>query len=403
MQRLFPTLIIAVAAVTTQAFGFEAAPPSPAAGWLAPVALKGTNYTVRPTSRSDGAMRLFDVDTPYGAFSFEGVDFTRMRLHEIEAAGAIEQMSQSDRFNQAFGRAALGPLKLGADLVTNPVDTVGRTLGGVGNMVDRFGAGLANASADRDSLPDSLLGVSDTQRALAVELGVDPYTDFPPLAQRLKQMAGVMAGGGLPVKVGVSFIPGGVGVAVSSASTVEGAADSLRDKTAAQVIAEVRATLDKIGVPADSVSRFVENRNYTPADLLLTARALAQLGAQNTNVFVDHAAAVTTRTAAFYERRHAQLLAARNDALGGVTSFITVAGQPINLTRNGAVVVAVTFDEMSWTDRQERSFSAATATIKQTHPSATPLLASPGTLTPLAASEVGKLGWKVVKLKPLGR
>ena len=45
-----------------------------------------------------------------------------------------------------------------------------------------MGAGLANNRADRDSVVDSVLGVSDTQRELAVELDVDPYTDFPPLA-----------------------------------------------------------------------------------------------------------------------------------------------------------------------------------------------------------------------------
>ena len=106
-------------------------------------------------------------------------------------------------------------------------------------MFDRVGAELANNRADRDPLLESLLGVSDTQRQLAVELDVDPYTDFPPLAQRLKEMAGAMAAGGLPVKAGLALVPGGVGIAVSSVATVNSAKDALRDKTAAQVIAEV--------------------------------------------------------------------------------------------------------------------------------------------------------------------
>ena len=107
-------------------------------------------------------------------------------------------------------------------------------------MFDRAGAGLANTRADRDNLVESLLGVSDTQRELAVELGVDPYTDFPPLATRLKQMAGAMASGGLPVKAGLALIPGGAGIAVSSVSSVDNAKDSLRSKTPAQLIAETR-------------------------------------------------------------------------------------------------------------------------------------------------------------------
>ena len=66
-------------------------------------------------------------------------------------------MSQSNEFGKAFGRAALGPIKFGADLVTNPADTVQRSLSGIGNMFDRVGAGLSNSRADRDEVMDSLL------------------------------------------------------------------------------------------------------------------------------------------------------------------------------------------------------------------------------------------------------
>ena len=169
--------------------------------------VSGPNYTVKPTVRSDGVMRIFEVDTSYGKFTFDGVEFTKLRLHELEAAAAIEKMSQSEAFGQAFGRAALGPIKFGADLITKPADTVERSLSGIGNMLDRVGAGLSNTRADRDNVMESLLGVSDTQRQLAVELDVDPYTDFPPLAERLKQMAGAMAGGGLPVRAGLASFP----------------------------------------------------------------------------------------------------------------------------------------------------------------------------------------------------
>ena len=241
---------LALALLVTAAFGVITPPatalelpkPEPVEKFLGKAA-KGPNYTVKPLVRSDGVMRIFDVDTPYGQFSFDGVEFAKLRLHELNAVAALEKMSQSEAFGNAFGRAALGPIKFGADLITNPAGTVERSLNGIGNMFDRVGAGLANTRADRDSMMDSLLGVSDTQRELAVDLDVDPYTDFPPLAQRLKEMAGAMASGGLPIKAGLSLVPGGIGIAVSSVATVSDARDTLRSKTAAQVIAEVHATL----------------------------------------------------------------------------------------------------------------------------------------------------------------
>jgi hypothetical protein len=345
-------------------------------------------------------MRIFDVDTPYGNFAFDGVEFAKLRIHELNAIAAIEKMSQSEEFGKAFGRAALGPIKFGADLITNPAGTVERSLSGIGNMFDRVGAGLSNNRADRDGFVDSLIGVSDTQRELAVDLDVDPYTDFPPLAQKLKEMAGVMASGGLPIKAGLSFVPGGIGIAISSVATVSDARDTLRSKTAAQVIAETRATLLGLGIPDESISRLVENRNYTPADLLIMALALKKLNAENTTAFVDHVAGAGTRNVAFYHRRRAQILAARSNELGGIVSFVTFGGQPINITRNGNVVAAFTVDDIAWTDVQQRTFIAATAEIQRMKPGATPVLATTGAVTPMAAAEIGQRGWKIVHIKP---
>src|SRR5690349_167536 len=297
-QLFFPLAIMVPLAGLATAAVIEAPKPQPAQKYLGSK-VTGPNYTVKPTVRSDGVMRIFEVDTSYGKFTFDGVEFTKLRVHELEAAAAIEKMSQSEAFGQAFGRAALGPLKFGADLLTKPADTVERSLSGIGNMFDRVGAGLSNTRADRDNVVESLLGVSDTQRQLAVELDVDPYTDFPPLAERLKQMAGAMAGGGLPVRAGLALVPGGVGIAVSSVATVSDAKDTLRSKTAAQVIAETRTILASLDVPPPAIDRLVENRNFTPADLLIMARALKQLGADNTAVFVEHAAGAGSRNVAF--------------------------------------------------------------------------------------------------------
>ena len=385
-------------AMSLAAAALEVPKPEPATKYLGQ-ATSGSNYTVKPMVRSDGVMRIFDVDTPFGQFAFDGVEFAKLRLHELDAVAALDKMSQSDRMGSAFGRSVMGPVKFGADLITNPAGTVERSVNGVTNMIDRLGAGLANNRADRDSVVDSLLGVSDTQRELAVELDVDPYTDFPPLAQRLKQMAAAMAGAGLPVRAGLSMVPGGVGIAVSSVATVSSAKDMLRDRSAAQLITEVRAILLALDVPDETITRLVENRKFTPADLLIMALALKKLNAQNTEIFVERAATANTRNVAFYHRRRAQILAARSTELGGIVSFVSVGGQPINVARNGNLVAAFTVDDIAWTEIQQRTFVGATSEIRRTYPGKTPILATTGAVSPMAAGEIGKLGWKIVQLK----
>ncbi len=386
-------------AMSSTVAALEAPKPEAAQKFLG-AAVTGPNYKVTPVARSDGIMRIFEVETPYGQFQFDGVEFTRMRLRELAAVAALEKMSQSEVFVTALGRAAVAPIQFGANFITNPADTINRSLSGVANMFDRAGAGLANNRADRDRPLDSLLGVSDTQRQLAVELGVDPYSDFPPLAQKLQQIAGAMAGGGLPVKAGLALIPGGIGIAVSSASTIDNAKEVLRNKSAAQVIAEARAILLSLDVPAETASRLVENRNYTPADLLIMARALAQLGAQNSFAFIDRAADADSRNLAFYQRRSAELLAARSAELGGLAGFITVAGHAVTMTRSGQIVAAFPLDDFVWTDIPARTFRAATDELRRGNLSAAPVFATTGAVTPMAAAEIKKLGWKIVALKP---
>lgn len=402
ISRLIVSLLIFVpfdtVAMSSSSAAFELPKPEPAAKFLG-TGTNGANYAVEPIVRSDGVMRHFDVKTSYGKFTFDGVEFAKLRLHELDAVATLEKMSQSDAFAKAFGRAVFGPIKFGADLVSKPADTVERSFNGISNMFDRIGAGLANNSAGRDTLLDSLLGVSDTQRELAVELDVDPYTDFPPLEQRLKEMAGAMAGGGLPVRAGLALVPGGIGIAVSSVATVSSAKDTLRDKTAAQVIAEVRSILLTLDVPPETTERLVENRNFTPADLLIMARALKQLNAANTAAFLDRAVEASSRSAAFYQRRRAQILAQNSVELGGLASFITVGGQPINITSTGKIVAAFMIDDIAWTEVQQRTFSTATTELRRRNMNSAPVLATDGAVTHLAAAEIERLGWKIVRLK----
>ena len=46
--------------------------------------------------RSDGVMRIFDVDTPYGKFAFDGVEFAKLRIHELNAIAALEKNGRGD-------------------------------------------------------------------------------------------------------------------------------------------------------------------------------------------------------------------------------------------------------------------------------------------------------------------
>ena len=396
---LLGSMILVRQAAAQSADGLEVPKPAPAANFLG-AAMKNPDYTVGPTARSDGIMRIFRVETRYGKYEFDGVEFTKLRLREIEATAALEKMSKSEAWAKSFGNAAVAPLKFGVSFIANPAEAINRSASGRHNKFDRAGAALSNQKAGRDNVANSLLGVSDAQRQLAIQLNVDPYSDFAPLQNRLQEMSRVMAGGTLTVKAGLAAVTGGVGMGISAASSMEAVKDTLRDKTAAQVIAEVRGTLISLSVPEAAINRLLENQNYTPAFLLVMSRALAQLKAQNTAAFIERAADANSYGVAYFHARRAQLIAARSAELGGLVAFAPVAGHVINVTRDGKAVALFPLDDLAWTAMPKRTFLTANAELRRRSPNGTAVFATTGQVTPLAASEIKKLGWQIVQLKP---
>jgi hypothetical protein len=311
----------------------------------------------------------------------------------------LDRVSQSDAFQKSLGKAALAPVRYGADLITKPGETINRTFSGIGNMLDRIGAGVNEQKATRDSAPDSLLGVSQARRELAVELNVDPYTDFAPLAQKLEDISRASAMGGLSVQAALAFVPGVGGLAVSSTATVNNVKDTLRDKTSAQVVQQVRASLAKLGVSPDTVSQFVNNRSYTPTDLLIVTDGLTRLNAANSEVFVANIAKADGRDLAVFQRNRAVYLADQSAKLGTLTEFVLLGDVPLNRASDGTVVAAFPFDDVTWPEIASRQFAAMAAAVRAAGSPKKMVLASSAAITPLARSELSKLGWTVVALK----
>src|SRR6476660_5913750 len=91
-RLFFPLVVIAPLAGLAAAAVIEAPKPQPAQKYLG-AKVSAPTYTVKPTVRSDGVMRNVEADTSYGIVPVDRVVFTKLRLHELEAAAAIENAS----------------------------------------------------------------------------------------------------------------------------------------------------------------------------------------------------------------------------------------------------------------------------------------------------------------------
>ncbi len=379
-------------------------PPSFNAAQIRGIKRVGDNYTIANPVRSDGLLRIYVLKTPYGQFSVQGDEMMRMRQNELYALAKLEKVRNSDAFGQALAQAGLSPLMFAGKLLTNPVDTMQNTFAGVGNFFGRIGSGLNNAGKTRDDALSGLLGVTDKRRELATAYGVDPYSDFPPLATRLQQLSQAAATGGLVVTGALMAVPGGAGIIVSNLSTAYKLNDMgleavARNYDAAQIMDINRGLLHKMGVSGQITEQFLQNRHYTPIDAAALVAALDSMhGVGGRPVYIARASLAETRSLAYIMRRQAELMADDyHRHPREYERFIALADYPFMVTRDRKVMAVLPVDALSWTQETSHGFGVVSEQRRRFDPKAHGILRITGTATPLAKRHMEALGWTILE------
>jgi len=400
--RLLTALGAIVLPVAALAQAFES-PPSYNAAQIKGIVRSGDNYTVKSPVRSDGLMRLYDIETPYGEVAAPGDAMAQMRINELKALALLEKVASSDTFAKSLVNAGLNPLKYTGRLITNPIGTIKGTLTGIGSMFDRIGSGLSNAGKTQDSALGSLIGVTSERRTLAATYGVDPYTDFPPLDAKLKQLAEAAALGGLAVTGALIAVPGAAGIVATNLSTANklnnmSIEDLARQYTASQILDLNRKKLTEMGVSAELTESLLANRNYTPIDMAAMVAAIDNMKTvRGRAVFFDAAAAADERSNAYFMRRQAELLAAEYRRHGNFEHIVTLGGLPFLVAKDGRFVTVAPIDALSWTQQSAARFEAFTKARNQLVAKSTGEIRITGQATPLAKKQLKTLGWTVVE------
>lgn len=383
-------------AIANPAWAFEQPPKFDAAkiGGLRP---SGPNYTVTSPVRSDGFLRVYELKTPYGDVIANGDAVLQMRLIELAAVVELDKVNNSDAFNRALAEAGLRPIKFAGELIVNPVKTIGNTLAGIGSVFGQIGSGMNNAGKTVDDPMAGLLGINRQRRELAARLGVDPYTDFQPLAVKLARLSEAAAAGGLVVNGALMAIPGVAGIVISNVSTGYDLTSVARDYTAAQLMDMTRQKLIAMGVTRELADSFVQNRNYTPLDAYAVAEALMAIEARERPGFVARANAVNRRDAAFFMRRHVEMLAAYERKTGNIVAFMALGEFPFVQLKNGTVLGLWPVDALSWTEGTGKAMGAVNADLKRQGLGGKGELRISGTATPMARENMKAMGWKLVE------
>lgn len=387
----------ALAAVVLTAVGASGAeierPATFSPGKVPGIKASGPNYTITSPVRSDGFLRIYNVNSAYGNFTVVSDSMMQVRIRELAAVAELDKLTESNEFNNALGQAGLAPVKFAGELLVNPVEALGNTFAGIGNQIGQIGSGIHNAGKSQDQAFGGF-GADQKRRELAAKLGVDPYTDYEPLQARLQKLSQAAAAGGLVVSGAMMAIPGAVGIVVSNVGTSGRVKDSLRDRTAAQLMDMNREKMMAMGLDRGTADALLQNRNYTPLDMTSMVSSLEVVPVAGRDGFLRRAVGVKRRDAAVFNRRYTEMVADYHLKTKAIVSFVSAAEFPFNQTANGTVVGIWPVDALSWTEGTSRSMSSAASAIRANR-LGRPELRIAGQMTPNAKAGLQGLGFTV--------
>jgi hypothetical protein len=142
----------------------------------------------------------------------------------------------------------------------------------------------------------------------------------------------------------------------SSVGAAQALKEALRNKTAGQIVRDSRATLIAATHRPSIVALFLDNPNYTPADMLVMAAAFEKIHAQDSALFLAQCASAKDRTQAYHYRLQAEMYAGLKAALS--FDHFVAEGQFIAMQlRDKRFVWAVPADYFVWTADNEGTVS----------------------------------------------
>jgi hypothetical protein len=416
LRNLTLLLGLALCAGTTLACATEqAAPVSAKAIWGDRV--QGKGYKIQDKVETEGVYRLYVLETRVGSFSITSDALLALRLDEYAAFERLMDDSGFAQFVGSFGTSAIAPLKFGGQLLTSPIETAKKSASGIGNFFDQLSSSGENKDPERGSFMGGVLGTDSGRREVAAQVGVDPYTDFPPLMQRLQELAAARGIGGLSVSGAMMAIPGGTALpsmtatgtrtvvyTASSVGRAQALQDDLRSKTAGQIMRDSRVKLSALAGPK-AVDAIMNNKIFTPSDILVIAMALEQIKARNTDAFLLRCAAVSDRTGAYLRRRQAEMYAGLHATLP-IERFVDASGYMAAQLKDKRALVAMPADHIYWTERNRDDVARLRAALAKLMPDipqgkpGTPnkMMVISGDYSPMAKTELTKQMWETARI-----
>ena len=357
--------------------------------------LSGQGYSVNERVSNDGFQNTYTMETDYGVITASSTDELRARIQEVKATKALEELERSDEFKDAAKGAVTGMVEGGKALVTSPVETTKSAVKGMGRWLGNVGRSISSDDPHQDNVLKTALGYDAAKRAYAIEMGVDPYTDFEPFQERLGEVARAATAGGLVTSVAIDVgTEGTLAGTVTTVTSLASMKDILKDNPPATLAKINKEKLQAMGIKDYQAEALLKNYNYTPAEMTLIVEALKRMGdIKGREIFVAFATAAPDRQVARFMQHYAEMLA---DYINTVESgdIVDIDGEAWFVSGSGSLVGVFPLDYLAWTKEASESTRIASEKMAALGLKRKALLLE-GQVSPQARAALASRGWKI--------
>lgn len=311
----------------------------------------GEGYKLDAMAFNDGYNNTYTLITEVGEVQAVSDYQLARQIQEVRALIILDEMSRAGVFGESMKEGLLAPFRGAKALVTSPIDTTTGAVKGVGRWIGNIGRAIASDDPYQEGGLSAATGWANTKRAFALELGIDPYTDWEPIQKSLASVARAAFAGGITVGMAMGMMTEGttVGTVIMVTSLTAEMNAILLDNPPEMLTKINREKLINMGISKKVINPFLINYNYTPFEKFLLVEALKRMdGAKGREYFIVLAASAPDRVIARYMQQEAEMMANYHNNVMPV-DIIEIEGFTWLVNRKGTLVGTFPIDYLAWT------------------------------------------------------
>ena len=328
----------------------EVPPTFDAGEMLGGHSLSGVNYMIDPVARNDGYLNLFTVTVDGETYRVRGNALMRERLDELAALERMDDIKRTEVFKNAATEGVKTPFRTFSNLVTSPVETTKSIGSGVGTFFRSLGHSMFGSPSEQESgAIRTALGFDEAKRQFAFGFGIDPYTSFPPVRERLDEISWAATGGSMTVSAAFGAIDAPAGRALSGTKLAGGMAKLIAEKTPAELKRINAGKLSAMYVNDDIAALFLEHPKFSPTQKTVLVEAMARTGVSQRQAFIERTLLVQSEDEAYFMRRWAEALMGYHQQVTPLSRIVRVGNAPFGQRVDGVLVGVFPIDHLAWT------------------------------------------------------